>query len=87
MNAKQMRPGDIEFTVLWDESAVGEATRGGPPPLQSKSHPELEFCPKCLERIDSEPGYGLAFGGMGTYWACEQDNCDWFYKIMDPAEE
>lgn len=88
MNTKQLKPNDLESFVLFiDESAVGEKTRGGPEPLQSKSHPELMFCPKCCERIDSDAGYGLAFGGMGTYWVCDQDNCDWFYKIMDPEEQ
>jgi hypothetical protein len=86
VNAKMMRPEDLEITVLIDESANGEKTRGGPPPLQSKSHPELFFCPKCLERIENDPGYGLAYGGMGAYWMCEQDACDWFYKIMEEEE-
>jgi hypothetical protein len=87
MNANQMRPGDLSQTFLLDESANGERTRGGPPPLQSETHPELLFCPSCLERIDDEMGYGLAFGGMGSYYMCDQDGCGWFYKIMDSEEQ
>jgi hypothetical protein len=79
MNTKQLRPNDLEQTSY-------PKTRGGPPPLQSKSHPQLMFCPKCCERVDSDAGYGLAYGGMGSYWICDQDKCDWFYKIMDGVE-
>lgn len=86
MNAGQMRPGDLEQTFLLDESANGEKTRGGPPPLQSKTHPDIFFCPKCLEQIDGDAEYGLAYGGIGMYWLCEQDNCDWFYKIIDSTD-
>lgn len=42
------------------------------------------FCPKCLAEIES-PGFGLAYGGLGTYWICE--NCDWFHKEFVPEEE
>lgn len=86
MNTR-IRLGDLEHTVLWDESANGEKTRGGPPPLQSKSHPDWFFCPKCVERIDNEPLYGLTFGGMGVYWVCGTDRCGWFYKVMDEDSE
>lgn len=82
MNANQMRPNDLEQTFLVDESANGEKTRGGPPPLQSKRYTEIFFCPKCLEQIDGDAGYGLAFGGFGIYWYCDGEGCDWFYKIM-----
>lgn len=54
----------------------------GEPYLQSKDGDHL-FCPRCLSEIDPEPGYGLAYSGMGTYWVCDADDCDWFYKIMD----
>ena len=70
--------------LFLDESAVGERTRGKPY-LQNEEQTRM-FCPKCLEEIADDPGYGLAFGGMGVYWFCEQDGCDWFYKIMDADE-
>jgi hypothetical protein len=44
------------------------------------------FCPKCLTEITGEPGYGLAYGGIGTYWVCDADNCEWFFKKMDDEE-
>jgi hypothetical protein len=50
-------------------------------------HGDRIFCPKCLHEITDDPGYGLAYGGMGTYWVCEQDDCDWFFKQMDRDEE
>lgn len=49
-------------------------TAGGPPPTTDK-------CPKCGSPISQ--GYGMAFGGMGAYWYCEPEECNWFYKIMD----
>lgn len=40
-------------------------------------------CPKCgSTNLDS--GYGMAFGGMGVYTYCCEENCDWFFKTMDP---
>jgi hypothetical protein len=76
--------------VLWDESANGEKTRGTPP-IERNGR---KFCPQCLEEIDDDPGYGLAYGGMGMYWTCfsmrrpegEEGGCDWFYKVMDSSE-
>ena len=44
------------------------------------------FCPKCLAEIADDPGYGLAFGGMGSYWVCDEEGCGWFYKEMDRDE-
>lgn len=44
------------------------------------------FCPKCLEEINGYPCYGLAYGGIGTYWECYADGCDWFYKVLDSEE-
>lgn len=58
----------------------------GEPCLQSKDGTQM-FCPKCLSPIDADAGYGLAFGGMGSYWVCDAEGCDWFYKIMDRDEE
>ncbi len=55
----------------------------GEPYLQNSDETRM-FCPKCLEEIDPEPGYGLAFGGLGMYWLCDNcELCEWFYKIMD----
>jgi hypothetical protein len=72
-----------KLIVLWDESANGEKTRGTPP-IERDGR---KFCPKCLEEVADEPGYGLAYGGLGTYWVCEAGECQWFYKIMDPSED
>lgn len=73
------------MTIFIDFSAPkGATTLGGPPPKQSETHPELMFCPKCLVQIDAQAGYGLAYGGMGVYWSCEE--CDWFYKVLDAEE-
>lgn len=75
--------GTSQFFI--DESAPGERFRGEPP--LTSSDEMREFCPKCFKEItNEEAGYGLAFGGMGTYWTCGNDDCDWFYKIMDLEE-
>jgi hypothetical protein len=50
-------------------------------------HGDYIFCPKCLHEITGDPGYGLAYGGIGTYWVCEQGGCDWFFKQMDRDDE
>lgn len=40
-----------------------------------------EKCPKC--GADTLYGYGLAGGGFGVYWCCENDACDYFFKRQD----
>jgi hypothetical protein len=35
-------------------------------------------CPKCGDATDE--GYGLAFGGFGSYVYCLNQACDWFTK-------
>ncbi len=37
------------------------------------------ICPKCGGHCSQ--GYGLAFGGIGPYEAC--NDCDYFYKGQD----
>ena len=37
-------------------------------------------CPKCGNKTVTQ-GYGLAGGGIGTYWGC--DSCDYFEKQHD----
>lgn len=39
-------------------------------------------CPKCGNKTVMT-GYGLAGGGMGTYWYCETEGCDYFEKQQD----
>lgn len=40
-------------------------------------------CPKC-HRMTLQCGYGLAGGGMGVYFYCEDDACGHFDKHPDP---
>jgi hypothetical protein len=42
------------------------------------------ICPKCGG--ETEIGYGLMGGGIGTYVACWADGCDFFAKRQDPDE-
>ncbi len=42
------------------------------------------FCPECLEPVFG-PEYGMAFGGLGSYWICGAE-CGWFHKILDEQE-
>jgi len=44
---------------------------------------DIEKCPKCGSCIDV--GYGLVGGGMGSYKACMNEECDWFYKECECA--
>lgn len=39
-------------------------------------------CPKCGKHTVIM-SYGLAGGGMGTYWFCDSDPCDYFEKQQD----
>ena len=52
----------------------------GEPPVDNK-------CPLCQTSIDDElSGYGLAYGGFGVYFWCANEDCKWFYKILDQEE-
>lgn len=44
----------------------------------------MKSCPKCGGELMW--GYGLAGGGMGSYWYCMSDNCDFFEKELDEDE-
>lgn len=81
--SKYVRPQDaVQFFL--DESTVGET---GEPYLMDSTETRT-FCPKCFkEFFDDDSGYVLAFGGMGVYYTCGNEDCDWFYKIMDPIED
>lgn len=39
-------------------------------------------CPRHGE-AKMEQGYGLCGGGIGVYWYCVADGCDWFIKEQD----
>lgn len=39
-------------------------------------------CPHCGNKTVMT-GYGLAGGGIGTYWSCETSGCDYFEKSQD----
>lgn len=41
---------------------------------------EFEQCPKCGHWIHL--GFGLMFGGYGSYKYCQSDECDWFHKTQ-----
>ena len=64
----------------------GLLTRGIP--FDTKPGPdgdsEIPLCPLCGADLTDEfiPGYGLAYGGFGTYWYCTSEDCDWYYKEM-----
>jgi hypothetical protein len=45
----------------------------------------MDKCPKCGSEV--EQGYGLAFGGIGAYSYCTNEECDWFDKVQDPEME
>ncbi len=64
----------------------GQSSTGDPclPGTTQGEPSEDGKCPKCHSSISS--GYGLAYGGMGCYDYCNDDNnqnCDWFYKAQD----
>lgn len=46
---------------------------------------EMEKCPKCGSWIQMQ--YGMMFGGMGLAKWCRNDDCDWFYKDLEPMNE
>jgi len=41
-------------------------------------------CPKCQQPVVM--GYGLMGGGIGPYWVCDTDGCDFFYKKQDSGD-
>ena len=47
-----------------------------------------EICPQCKTPLSHEDeGYGFAFGGgLGHYWTCPNEQCEWFVKWLDPKE-
>jgi hypothetical protein len=51
--------------------------------MESKKQPAK--CPKCGG--DVQGGFGLAGGGYGPYWYCENDDCDYFDKIQSSDDE
>ena len=60
---------------------------GGPPPIDDG---DIIRCPKCRADLTDEyiPGYGMSYGGgLGKYWYCTSDDCDWFYKELDEDEQ
>lgn len=38
----------------------------------------VDTCPKCGGSV--ETGFGLAYGGYGSYQYCEAEGCGWFEK-------
>lgn len=52
------------------------------PEHTQQPHAEDGSCPKCGSH-DIGSGYGLAGGGCGPYWFCNEDACTWFYKEDD----
>lgn len=42
-------------------------------------------CSRCARGI-IVAGYGLMGGGCGFYWFCDDDACDFFFKIQDRNE-
>lgn len=48
---------------------------------------DIEICPKCGNFI--EYGYGLAYGGLGSYMYCQgiESGCDWHYFESDEDYE
>lgn len=69
----------IPCPVIQDD---GQITKGFPP---DRSIEGIELCPLCGADLKDDfiPGFGLAYGGYGTYWYCTSDDCPWFYKEME----
>lgn len=63
--------------------ACGTAPRENPQP---QNH-EPMWCPRCKANLCQKcgahcsEGYGLAYGGIGAYTACNE--CEWFSKMQD----
>jgi len=70
-------PGDDESAVILCGTAQRENVDDGPQTACPKCGHSL--CPRCGGHCLQ--GYGLAFGGMGSYEAC--NDCDYFYKVQD----
>jgi hypothetical protein len=45
----------------------------------------VEQCPKCRQ-MTLLAGYGLMGGGIGFYWFCDSEGCDFFEKNQDTDE-
>lgn len=69
-----------EGAILLCGSAPRENVDDGPQTCCEKCGNEL--CPKCGGHCSQ--GYGFAYGGIGTYTACNE--CDYFYKVQDQPE-
>lgn len=41
----------------------------------------MHFCPRCNSELVA--GYGLAGGGIGPYFVCDNDRCDYFSKTPE----
>lgn len=80
---------DLAESGLVVEQADGGRTRGTPPVLVEKDaacgdcgkRHDMEKCPRCGSWIGM--GYGLAGGGVGVYYYCLGDGCDWTFKEFD----
>lgn len=80
-----------QWTILIDEAGVAPGSEQGDRAVlvEENAHcaecgqqHDIETCPKCGAWI--EIGYGLMFGGCGTYKYCSrQPQCDWFWKRED----
>ena len=56
----------------------------GDPPNTDEHY--VAWCPKCGRRLPEGvcEGYGLAHGGgTGHYQYCNNEQCNWFYKMLD----
>lgn len=55
---------------------------------QSSEHkgepPRDGRCPRCGDELVE--GYGLCGGGIGTYWLCGAEQCDYIFK-PNPEDE
>lgn len=61
----------------------GTPERANPKEIATKSCPKCfeSICPSCGQHCSH--GYGLAYGGIGAYTACNDANCGWFFKMQD----
>ena len=63
------------------ESSVEAIVCGSPPTEPCEKCGRGRKCPKCGGH--AEDGYGLMGGGIGLYWLCTEDGCDYFNKEQD----
>lgn len=54
-----------------------------PQPTKTCKKCEADICPKCGGHCSA--GYGLAYGGVGSYVAC--NDCDYYFKQQDKGEQ